>query len=79
MAAARWARDRERRGKLAELTAEQYPARIVRRIVVIEQERLVREAVIWSFDSARSARRKLREALAVSRREETTTIYLDRL
>lgn len=64
MAAARWARDRERRARLAALTAEQYPSRIIRRIVVIDHERTAREAVIWSFDSARSARRKLRDILA---------------
>jgi hypothetical protein len=60
MARRRWEIDRARRDKLAALTAEQCPSRIVRRIVVIEEERTVREAVIFSFDSARSARRKLR-------------------
>lgn len=63
MAKRRWQLDHERRDKLAALTAEQYPAQILRRIIVIEQERTVKEAVIWSFDSARSARRKIQSIL----------------
>lgn len=63
MAERRWRLDRERRERLASLTAEQYPSRIIRRIVVIDEERTVREAVIWSFDSDRSARRKLRDVM----------------
>lgn len=63
MSERRWQLDRERRERLALLTAEQYPSRIIRRIVVIDDERTVREAVIWSFDSTRSARRKLRDVL----------------
>ena len=46
MAAVRWAKDRARRSELAKLTAEQYPNRIVRRIIVIDGEKEVREAVI---------------------------------
>jgi hypothetical protein len=64
MAARRWALDRERRDQLAALTAEHDPSRILRRIVVIDQERDVRETVIWSWDSFRSARRKIRAALS---------------
>lgn len=63
MARARWARDRERRDKLAALTAEQCPSKIVRRVVVIENESTVKEAVIFSFDSRRSAAAKLRKVL----------------
>lgn len=63
MAKARWERERAQRDKMAMLTAEQFPSRIVRRIVVIDNEITVRETTIWSFDSARSARRKLREVL----------------
>jgi hypothetical protein len=63
MARVRWQRDRERREKVAQLTAEKYPQRIVRRIVVIDRERTAREVVIWSWDSAREARRKIREVL----------------
>lgn len=63
MAARRWQLDRERRDKLASLTAEQFPSKIIRRIVVIEDEKTVREAVIWSFDSRRSAAAKVRQAL----------------
>lgn len=64
MAQRRWELDRTRRKQLAALLPEQYPARIVRRIVVIDLERHVRETVIWNFDSARSARRKLRQVLS---------------
>ena len=63
MAKARWDKDRERRDELAALTAEQFPSKIVRRIVVIDNETTVRECVIWSFDSIREARRKLRRVL----------------
>ena len=63
MAQARWRADRERRQRLAALTAEQFPGHIVRRIVVIDGETNVREAVVWSFDSTREARRKTRAVL----------------
>lgn len=66
MAGRRWAKDRARRDALARLTAEQYPARIVRRIIVIDQEQIVREAVIWNWDSRRSAARKQRAVLSPS-------------
>lgn len=58
MANRRWALDRQRRAQLAALTAEQYPNRIVRRIVVIDNERDVREATIWTWDSYREQHRK---------------------
>jgi hypothetical protein len=64
MAQARWKRDRERRAALALVTAEQYPSRIVRRIVVIDGELAVREAVIFAWDSRREAARKTRRVLA---------------
>jgi hypothetical protein len=74
MANARWRADRERRNKLAALTAEQYPARIVRRIVVsalgetspgggIDDEQTVREATFWNWESGRDWRRKERAVL----------------
>lgn len=63
MANRRWQLDRERREQLAKLTAEQYPTRIIRRIIVIDDERVVREAVIWSFDYAKDAKRKTRQVL----------------
>ena len=66
MANARWQRDRERRTALAKVMAEQYPNQILRRIVVIDRERTVREAVIFAWDSAREAARKIRRVLAHS-------------
>ena len=63
MAHRRWELDRERRAALAEaepLTAERT---ILRRIVVIDRETRVREAVIYADDTARAARRKLRHIL----------------
>ena len=59
----RWAKDRAERNKLAALTAEQFPSRIVRRIVVIDNERTVREETFWNFESQRSWRRKERKVL----------------
>lgn len=63
MAKARWALDRERRHRLAALTAEQCPNHIVRRIVVIDGEQSVSETVFWSWDSDREWQRKERNAL----------------
>ena len=63
MATARWARDRERRTVQAQLTAEQYPNRIVRRVIVIDREKEAREVVIFQWDSEREARRKIRKVL----------------
>jgi hypothetical protein len=63
MAVRRWALDRERRNQLAALTADRLPAQILRRIVVIDLETEVREVVIWSWDSTREARRKVRQVL----------------
>ena len=59
----RWELDRKRRDNIARMTAEEYPSKIVRRIVVIDNETEVRETVIWNFESARRVRQKQREAL----------------
>lgn len=61
---ARWKKDRERRDKMAALTAEKYQSRIARRIIVIDDESRVKEVVIWNFESAHSVRRKERQALS---------------
>lgn len=66
MARARWARDRHRRERLAALSPEVMPHRILRRIVVIDLERSVREVVIWSFDSVKEAARKVRRVLTAA-------------
>jgi hypothetical protein len=66
MARRRWDLDREERNRLAKVTAEQYPNRIVRRVIVIDDERDAREAVIFQWDSAREAKRKLRQVLGRS-------------
>lgn len=63
MAKRRWELDRQRCYKLAALTAEQFPTQILRRIVVIDNETTVREAVIFSFDSFAEARRKEKHVL----------------
>ena len=63
MAKARWTKDRIERDRRATLTAEQSPSRIVRRIVVIDDERTVREATFWTWDSRREWRRKERRVL----------------
>lgn len=59
MAAARWRNDRARRERLAQLSVEFFQRRIKRRIIVIDDETTVREAVIWNWDSYRTARAKL--------------------
>lgn len=59
----RWELDRQRRAKLAALTAEQYPTKIVRRIIVIDDDKTVKEATFWSFESRRSWTRKERAIL----------------
>ena len=64
MARERWRRDRERRAMLAALQPEQAPNHIIRRIVVIDRERIVRECVLWSWDSLRECRRKARQVLS---------------
>lgn len=64
MANARWKMERERRDKIASLEAEKYPSKIVRRIVVIDNEKTVREATFWSFESRRSWMRKQRKILS---------------
>ena len=63
LASIRWAKDRDQRDRLAMLTAEQFPSRIVRRIVVIDNERVVREVTIWNWESGREGRRKERAVL----------------
>ena len=69
MAAARWRIDRMRRDQLAALSPERYPGRILRRIVVIEEERTVREVILRESDSEREARRKIKWVL--TRSEQT--------
>ena len=63
MANRRWQLDRERRDKEALLFAESYPNKIIRRIVVIDNETTVREVVIWAWDSWRESKRKIKLAL----------------
>ena len=63
MANARWTRERAERDRLAVLMAEQFPSRIVRRIVVIDNERDVREVTIWNWESGRDWKRKERQIL----------------
>lgn len=62
MAAVRWARERERRDKLAALSAQQHPTKIVGRIVAIANEQQAKEFTLWSFDSWRERKKKCRKA-----------------
>jgi len=64
MAARRWEIDRARRETLACIDPMQFPGLILRRIVVIDREVAVREAVIYDFDSRRTAAAKLRSILS---------------
>ena len=63
LAGIRWARERERHLKLAALTADEFPSKIILRVVVIRNETTVQEAVIRDWDSDRETRRKLRAVL----------------
>lgn len=63
MARTRWDRNRQRRARWAALPPEALASPILRRIVVIDREIAVREAIIFAGDSAREARRKLRDVL----------------
>lgn len=60
----RWALDRERRTKLDETDPIQVGGKIVRRIVVIDNESTVRERVFYEFDRTCDLKRKLRECLS---------------
>lgn len=64
MALRRWEMDRARRDRLAAADPAWAGREIVRRIVVIDHERTVREVTIYADDSLREARRKLRRVLA---------------
>jgi hypothetical protein len=60
---ARWDADRKRRDALAAANPVRFIGRILRRVVVIDCESAVREAVIYDFDSYREAKRKERMIL----------------
>jgi hypothetical protein len=49
---------------MAAITAEQYPSKIVERIIVIRNEVEVSETTIWNWESLRSASKKRRLALS---------------
>lgn len=63
MAAERWRLDKEHRDKLSLLNPIQYPGKILRRIIVIDNEVNVKEAIMYDTDSMREARRKLKQVL----------------
>jgi hypothetical protein len=63
MARIRWDKDRARRRRLANLPPEVLPSQIIRRVIVIDRERTVREAIIRSWDSVGEARRKVQAVL----------------
>lgn len=71
MANARWKNERARQDAIAAADPLRVTGRIIRRIVVIDEERAVREAVIYDFDSIRSARSKLRNVLACGDQSRT--------
>lgn len=58
----RWTKDRERRNRVAKLEAERNPTRIAARIVVIVDERKLKEFTMWSFETWRERQRKCRKA-----------------
>jgi hypothetical protein len=60
----RWELDRQRRRVLDALDPIQVGGRIVRRVVVIDDESRVRERSFYEFDRACDWNRKIREVLA---------------
>lgn len=65
MAARRWELDAERRAAINAMNPIKFSGRIIRRVVVIDHEKTAREAVIYDFDSRRSAAAKLRRILLI--------------
>lgn len=59
----RWELDRQRRASLAAKDPAFTDLAIIRRIIVIDHESSVKEAVIYSTDSRRAAANKIRRAL----------------
>lgn len=57
----RWQRDRERRNRLDTLDPIQVGGKVVRRIVVIENESKVKERCFYEFDRGSDYERKLKE------------------
>jgi hypothetical protein len=75
MARRRWELDQERRDALEEAEERdplRVPGKIVRRIVVIENEIAVKELVIRDWDSAREVNRKLGRVGLVMKRGGVT-------
>lgn len=63
MANTRWRNERARQDAIAATDPMRVTGKIVRRIIVIDNEETAREAVIYDFDSMRNARRKLNAVL----------------
>jgi hypothetical protein len=63
MANARWKMERKRQDELSAKDPVFTGLKIARRIIVIDFEQSVREAVIYECDSARSARAKIKSIL----------------
>jgi hypothetical protein len=62
----RWSKDRAMRDRLAEMEPSQFSGRIVRRIVVIENESAAREIIFYDFDTYTDRKRKLNQARALA-------------
>lgn len=73
MANARWSRFREQRDKLS---ADALPSKIVSRIVVIVNERDVKEFCLFNFDSGRYVQKIARAAIRFAMRGMAPTTPL---
>ena len=60
----RWDADRLRRDALAVADPTKFTGRIVKRVIVIENETTVKEAAIYDFDSYREGQRRVQRLLA---------------
>jgi len=57
---ARWTKDRAMRDRLAAMEPSRFLGRIVRRVIVIDNETTAREIVLYDFDNYTDRKRKMK-------------------
>jgi hypothetical protein len=62
----RWQRDRDMREKMAALDPIKFEGRIIKRIVVIENEATAKEICFYDFDRYSDRKRKLNQVRAIA-------------
>jgi len=61
----RWELDAQRRARRAAMAPIKFTGRIVKRIIIIEEEVRAKEITIYDFDTFRDMKRKLRSVLTL--------------